>query len=64
MIYVKSANGNIHLAEIRTKRNEFSGLVRKLCTGQWISDKHQVKGLTLTCKHCIKMDEKKSNIAQ
>lgn len=58
MIHVKSANGNIHLAETRTKRNEYKGLVRKICTGQWISDKHQVTDLTLTCKNCITIEAK------
>ena len=64
-VCVTSNNGTIHLAEDETnptKENPktkekrepkyYPNSVRKLCDGQWISDKKVVKGKPLTCAIC------------
>ena len=60
MILVTSNNGRVHLTERSTKQakkntpKEYFGFVRKLCDGQWVSDKKQVDG-EITCPVCKKL---------
>lgn len=53
-ILVWSNNGRIHLAEKATKSKnsiEHTGYLRKLCDGQWVSDKKKTNG-DVTCPVC------------
>jgi len=57
-IHVSSNNGQIHIAEyaaMTTKKTpkEYPGFVRKLCDGQWVSEKKKIEA-EITCPRCLK----------
>ena len=65
IIVVTSNNGNTHFAEsiTQTKGNtpkEYPGFVRKLCDGQWVSEKKQSENKA-TCPTCMKILRKKDS---
>lgn len=60
-VYVTSNNGTIHLAEdetVPTKREKpryYQDSVRKLCDGQWVTNKKVVEAEAPTCSVCKKV---------
>ena len=53
-IFVTSNNGRIHRAERETKKKMHPGFVRKVCDGQWVSEKKEQYNVEVTCPACKK----------